>query len=496
MNRQIKTIGIVGTGVIGCGWATRFLAHGYRVIAYDPAPDAEQRLRQFVDRAIYFSCQLSLSQVDKAYQLEFTSSLQELAEQADFIQESAPEKEDLKRQLLADISMHCGKDVIIASSSSGLLPSRIQENCQFPQRVVIGHPFNPVYLLPLVEVVAGEKTTEQTVNNTLAFYESIGMHGLHVKTEIEGYISDRLQEALWREILHMVKDGVATTQEIDDAIIYGPGLRWAMMGTCLTFHLAGGEQGMRHMLEQFGPTLELPWTHLKAPELTDTLIDRMVEGTKQQANNLSISELEDIRDNNLIAIIRALRQCNYGAGNTLAKQQEKQAAKQTFRRYQAGDIVSAPLAIYHSHVASQWIDYNQHMTDGAYMIAFAEAFDALAEYLGCGKVYRENEQKSFFTAEAHVNYYKEVKVGEPLMFSTQIIAADAKKIHLYHRMYHGRDNTLLCTSEQMLLHVDLTQSKVCPLVGQQLDALMAVTKAHQHLKKPDDCGRVIGIKAD
>jgi carnitine 3-dehydrogenase len=238
----------------------------------------------------------------------------DVAAKADLVQESAPERIDLKRKLHAAIDEAARPDVIIASSSSGLLPSEIQEDCKHPERVLIGHPFNPVYLLPLVEVLGGRQTKATAIDKAIAFYASIGMKPLKVRTEIEGYISDRLQEALWREILHMVNEGVATTGEIDDAIRYGPGLRWAFMGTNLIFHMAGGDAGMRHMLEQFGPALQLPWTKLKAPDLTKQLIDRMVEGTQEQAKGWTVKELERFRDDCLIRVMQAVEDARQAAG--------------------------------------------------------------------------------------------------------------------------------------------------------------------------------------
>lgn len=317
MTNTIKTIGIVGTGVIGAGWAARCLARGLQVIASDPAPNAESQLRQKVDDAEPAMAQLGLQTDGMQQRLAFTGDLTKLCDAADFIQENAPENEDLKRDLHAQLDAAAPRQVIIASSSSGLLPTRIQLDCAHPERVVIGHPFNPVYLLPLVEVLGGEQTRAESIDTAIEFYRSLGMHALRVRTEVPGYISDRLQEALWREALHMITEGVATTEEIDDAIIYGPGLRWAFMGTCLTFHLAGGDAGMRHMLEQFGPALKLPWTKLQAPELTEQLIDRMVTGTRAQAAGRSVKELEQLRDNCLIAIMQALAQFDYAAGRTL-----------------------------------------------------------------------------------------------------------------------------------------------------------------------------------
>jgi carnitine 3-dehydrogenase len=227
-------------------------------------------------------------------------------EGADFVQESAPENEDLKRRLFAQLDAAAPADVLIASSSSGLLPTRFAADCRHPGRVLVGHPFNPVYLLPLVEVLGGEATADETLVAASAFYQRIGMRPLRVRTEIPGYISDRLQEALWREILHMVAEGVATTDELDDAVRFGPGLRWAFMGTCMIFHMAGGDEGMRHMLRQFGPALKLPWTKLEAPELTEELIDRMGEGTQKQAGTRSITDLERYRDDALISVMEAV----------------------------------------------------------------------------------------------------------------------------------------------------------------------------------------------
>ena len=220
----------------------------------------------------------------------------------------------IKRDIHNAIGKSSNKDAFIASSSSGILPSDIQGACNNPANFVVGHPFNPVYILPLVEIVGGKDTSQSTIDTFREFYASMNMHPLVVRKEIEGYLSDRLQEAQWREILHLINDDIANTKELDEAIIYGPGLRWAIMGTCLTFHLAGGRSGMRHMLEQFGPALELPWTKLKAPELTDDLIEKMVSGTSEQAGEKTVRELERLRDECLIEIIRALKKFNVGAG--------------------------------------------------------------------------------------------------------------------------------------------------------------------------------------
>ncbi|HXV24401.1 MAG TPA: L-carnitine dehydrogenase [Alphaproteobacteria bacterium] len=306
MAELIRRVALVGGGVIGSGWAARLLAHGFEVVATDPGPDAEAKMRAAVANAWPALERVGLKPGADPRRLRFVRDIEEAVVDADFVQESAPEREELKRKLHARIDAATNPHVIIASSSSGLLPSRIQADCKHPERIVIGHPFNPVYLLPLVEVLGGERTGPDAIDRAMGFYRSAGMHPLKVRSEIPGYIADRLQEALWREALHMVAEGVASTDEIDDSIRFGPGLRWSFFGTCLIFHMAGGDDGMKHMLAQFGPALELPWTKLKAPKLTEELFQRMVEGTQAQARGRSVKELERFRDDCLIAVQGAI----------------------------------------------------------------------------------------------------------------------------------------------------------------------------------------------
>ena len=301
-----KIVSIIGTGVIGAGWAARFLAKGYIVKAYDPNIDSIEKFKKNIRIAFKSLKKIGLNKNASLKKLKVFTDLNDALNETTFVQENAPENEKIKKNILKKIDNIIPENIIIASSSSGLLPSKIQSTCKFPERVLIGHPFNPVYLLPLVEIVAGKKTSHTNVKQLKKIYEHIGMRPLVVRKEIEGYISDRLQEALWREALHIINDGVASTEEVDNAIVYGPGLRWAFMGVCLTFHLAGGETGMKHMLEQFGPALKLPWTKLKAPELSSKLKESMISGTKKQAGKFSIKELEEQRDLFLIEIMKTL----------------------------------------------------------------------------------------------------------------------------------------------------------------------------------------------
>lgn len=303
----IQHISLIGTGVIGAGFAARWLAHGLDVTATDPAPGAERRLRDAIAGACPALQQQGFDMTHWEHHLRFEASVAATVAKADFVQECAPEREALKRDLLAEIDAATPPASLIASSSSGLLPSRIQVDCRHPERVFIAHPFNPVYLLPLVELVAGKQTAPDAIEAAQGFYRRIGMRPLVVRREIEGYVADRLMEALWREALHLVNDGVATTEEVDAAVVYGAGLRWALMGTFLTFHLAGGDGGMRHMLEQFGPALKLPWTHTQAPELTDELIERVVSGCEYQAAGRSVADLVRRRDEFLVRLLQLVK---------------------------------------------------------------------------------------------------------------------------------------------------------------------------------------------
>jgi carnitine 3-dehydrogenase len=320
-------IGLVGGGVIGAGWAARFLLEGHDVAVYDPDPEIGRKLDTVIAAARKARIALFPGDATAEGALSVARSVEAAVEHADFVQESLPEREDLKQRVLKIIDGAARADVVIASSTSGLLPTRLQSVMGHPERFVVGHPFNPVYLLPLVEVCGGERTSPETKAAAMQLYTSVGMKPLHVRKEIDGFIADRLLEALWREALWLVNDGVATTEEIDNAIRYGAGLRWSFMGTFLIYRMAGGEAGMRHFLAQFGPALKLPWTKLEAPELTDALIDRVAEQSDAQAGAASIRDLEARRDACLVGVLDALRAQDFAAGETLAEHQRRLAER-------------------------------------------------------------------------------------------------------------------------------------------------------------------------
>ena len=300
---KIKTVGIVGTGVIGTGWIIRNLAHNKIVHAYDQ----NKNLKNYVLKEIKRTSKSIKKLFGKKIlikNLKFFNSLEKALSNVDFVQESVLENYKVKTDLIQKISKYVKSNVIISSSSSGLLPSKIFSKCKNPQRGIIGHPFNPAYLLPAVEIVPGKKTTRKFLSEANKYYKSISMRPIMLKKELPGYLSDRLQEALWREGLHIINENYATTQELDRAIEDGPGLRYSIMGTFLTFHLAGGNAGMKHMLKQFGPALKLPWTKLKAPKLTNKLSDKLISGTRKQAKGKSINMLSNIRDQYLVDVLK------------------------------------------------------------------------------------------------------------------------------------------------------------------------------------------------
>jgi carnitine 3-dehydrogenase len=322
----IKTVGIAGTGLIGAGWAARLLIRGFNVVAYDVQPAAEAKLRAAI-KVAWPSMEKLLGKPKKKGKLSFTTDLNEMATKADFVHEAAPEREQLKIKLFRDIDAVARLDVIIASSSSGFLPTRLQSECRHPQRVLIGHPFNPVYLLPLVELVPGVKTSKEAMDRAGQYFESIGMQVLRLKKEIDGYICDRLQEALWREALNILDKDIGSTGDIDDSLIYSAGMRWAFMGSFLTFHLAGGPGGMRDFIKQFDPSLELPWTDLKFPKWNAALEKRLVEGCEAQAQGRSVAAIEAKRNDVLVDMMKLFKKHRIGAGLVLKRESKAKKKK-------------------------------------------------------------------------------------------------------------------------------------------------------------------------
>ncbi len=315
---DLTTVGLLGGGVIGGGWAARFALNGVDVQLFDPDPQAMRKVDEMLANARRAWSSLTDAPMPAEGRVTLVPTPEDAASGAQFVQESAPENEQIKRSLLASASKAAPADVVFGSSTSGILPTLLQTDMTHPERLVVGHPFNPVYLLPLVEVCPGKQTDPAAVTRAADVYQHLGMRPLVLQHEIDGFVADRLLEALWREALWLVADGVATVEQVDDAIRFGAGLRWASMGTMLTYRIAGGEGGMRHFMEQFGPALQWPWSKLTdVPELTDELLDRIEAQSDAQAAGADVRELERLRDDCLVGVLQGLQGRDFAAGAVL-----------------------------------------------------------------------------------------------------------------------------------------------------------------------------------
>jgi 3-hydroxyacyl-CoA dehydrogenase len=302
-DKPIRRIAIVGTGVIGASWAALFLAHGLEVIATDPAPNAEENLREYIDNAWSALEQLGLSSGASRERLSFTAKLSDALKDVDLVQENGPERPDFKIKLFADMDALTPETTILASSSSGIPIGVSQSSCKHPERCVIGHPFNPPHLIPLVEVVGSEKTSSATIERAIAFYASIGKRPIHVRKEVVGHVANRLQAALYREVVYLIEQEVLSVSDADAAVSWGPGLRWGLMGPNLLFHLAGGEGGIHHFMEHLAGPMTTWWKDLGNPEFTPDLKEKIVQGVLAEAGDQSIDELADERDRLLLGLL-------------------------------------------------------------------------------------------------------------------------------------------------------------------------------------------------
>ena len=492
---EIKTVGLLGGGVIGAGWAARCVLNGLDAVVCDLDPEAERKLGEVLANAERAYRKMTLAPINRRGKLRVTRDIEDAAAGADFIQESLPENESVKIPLLKRAAVAARPETIIGSSTSGLLPSRLQAEIAHPERFVVGHPFNPVYLMPLVEVCGGDKTSEAVKARAAAFYSSIGMRPLMLRKEIDGFIADRLMEALWREALWLVNDDIATAEEIDDAVRFGPGLRWAFMGTFLTYRVAGGEAGMRHFMAQFGPTLKWPWTKLMdVPELTEDLLDKIVAQSDAQAGHISIRDWERLRDDCLVSVMQGLRGHDFGAGAVL-KAYDKALFDRAHGTESQKDVdPKQPLRLHSARVLPEWIDYNGHMTESRYLQVFGDGTDALLRHIGADADYHARGF-SYYTVETHIRHLREVGVDAPLHVTTQVLGADEKRIHMFHSLYESKSETLLATSENMQLHVGTAEGRACAAAPEVLSKVQAIADAYADLPVPEGAGRAIAMPA-
>ncbi|EBA12479.1 carnitine 3-dehydrogenase [Roseobacter sp. CCS2] len=482
-----QTAAIIGGGVIGGGWAARFLLMGWDVRVFDPDPEAARKINEVLANARRSLPGLSDVALPPEGRLSFHENMSDAVADASWIQESVPERLELKRKVYQTLQEHCPHDAVIGSSTSGFKPSELQGCATRPSQIVVAHPFNPVYLLPLVELVPSDKTDPEILNRAKTILTQLGMHPLHVRAEIDAHIADRFLEAVWRESLWLIKDGIATTEEIDNAIRYGFGLRWAQMGLFETYRIAGGEAGMRHFIEQFGPCLEWPWTKLMdVPDLTDELIDAVADQSDAQSGRYTIRELERARDDNLVSILRGLKAQDWGAGQLLNAQDRRIEGTVALP-----DDISQPIVTLHRAVPLDWTDYNGHMNEARYLQAFGDATDRMMLLIGCDADYIATGG-SYFTAETHIRHLDEVHAGAVIRVETQVLNGAGKKMHLFHRMFEG--DRELATGEHMLIHVSLETRKASDPAPHLATTLIKVADAHAALPAPKGAGNAVGVR--
>jgi carnitine 3-dehydrogenase len=480
-----RKVAIIGGGVIGGGWTARFLLNGWDVSVYDPRAGAEGNVGIMLANARLAVPALVDGPMPPEGRLSFAGTMAEALEGAEYVQENVTERLEIKHAVYAQMQQ-VNPDILIGSSTSGYKAVDLQKGAVAPANIIVAHPFTPVYLLPLCEISASPANPPEVIARTVEIARAVGMFPLVMRKEIDAFIGSRFLEAVWREALWMLKDGVATTEEIDDAIRMSFGLRWAQMGLFENYRIAGGEQGMRHFMAQFGPALKWPWTKLTdVPEFNDELVDLVAGQSDAQSGHMHIRDLERLRDQNLVGILRSLKDRNVGAGRVLREHD----ARLRQNRPDPTPDTAAPMEMARMTVLPGWIDYNGHMTESRYLFACSETTDAFLRLIGADLDYVKGGH-SYYTAETHILHMGEAKLGDALTGTVQVLHADEKRLHVFVRIL--REGVPVATLEQMCLHVDMAAGKTCPASPEVLARLMPIAEAHKSLPRPEGAGRHVG----
>ena len=476
---SLRRCACIGGGVIGAGWACRMLLNGMDVAVFDPDPATRERTKTILANAERAWQRLYEAPLPPQGALKFTKTLAEAVEGVQLIQESLPEKLELKRSAYRELEAVAASDALIASSTSGLTPTDLQEGMQHPQRLLVGHPFQPVYLMPLVEIVGGRRTDPASIERAKAFYGEIGMTPVVIGKEIEAFVADRLMEALWREALWLIKDGVATAGEIDDIMRLSFGLRWASMGLFQTYHLAGGEAGMRHFLRQFAPCLALPWTKLtEVPEMDEAFVDQIVEQTEASIGGRTLAKIERLRDDNLVATLQALQQQDEGRGWGAG------AAVNRHRRLLTGRAeTSGRTHEYRTALSPDWLDHGGRLSDAgcrdiATLAARAFVSSALHPSSGSGS------ELSYFSSRATISNRDEgvLQPGNPVHVETRVLSADGHSLQLAQKINSASSE--LASIKHVLQPVDPRRQLICEAPAALIKRLQAMAAAAPPLKSP------------
>ena len=483
MNTENLHVGCIGAGVIGAGWVARLLVNGINVTVFDRQKESYDRTQLSVERAKKYYSQLTKAPLRQIGNISFANSLEDALKGPNYIIESLPEDLQIKIDIYKEIE-EISNDVIILSSTSGFKPSDLQKDMKNPKNLLVTHPFNPVYLMPLVEVVPGLERDQNIIDDVYNLLEYIGMAPIIIKKEIDAFVADRMLEAMWREALWLINDDICTTKELDDIITSSFGIRFAQMGMFESYRIAGGDKGMHHFLAQFGPALQWPWSRLTdVPEFNSELIEKICSQSDTQSGMYSISDLEDIRDKNLVELQKALRNNRWASGRTLASYEKNLFDQQSRLAEKASEKLSSSLLItYTKTIPPEWADYNGHMTEYRYLNCFGDASDAVMLHIGCDKTYIE-AGNSYFTVETNIKHLKELKIGQEVYVETKVIKGTEKKLHVFH-MLKNKNGELFATGEHLLLHVSLKTRKTCPASDHIIKKLAELQKKHQEISLP------------
>ncbi|WP_038937166.1 3-hydroxyacyl-CoA dehydrogenase NAD-binding domain-containing protein [Bradyrhizobium japonicum] len=478
-----RAIGLLGGGVIGGGWAARFLLNGVDVRLYDPASNAVEYVNKMLAKARRAYQRMTLVPLPPEGMLTVVDSVAEAVHGVDLVQESAPERLELKQKLLASASRVAEPGLPICSSTSGFRPSMLQAEMDHPESFLVAHPFQPVYLLPLVELCAGQHTASEMLDRAAAIYRSIGMHPLVVRKEVDGFLANRLGEALNRESLWLVHDDAATLQEIDDAIRYSWALRRAAIGS---YRAADGGKGIRQAIEQWA--FKWPWSKLTdKPDINAAFLDKAAAQADAlvKADPLDISA-EQKRDDLLVALLQALRSQGYGPGETLA-------------RWERGLLVRAPQPTQGAgplrtlrEIPSNWVDGNGHAAESTYLQLCSEATGTVTRHIDIDGEYR-SKSGTYFTVETHLTHLGELHAGDRVQVLTQVLGADEKRLHLFHSIAREGDERPAATGEQMLIHVDPISRRSAPVREHVRERLLELARLHAHLPRPERVGAGIRL---
>lgn len=488
--KRPRAVGLLGGGVIGGGWAARFVLNGVDVRLYVRSTGGVERVQKMLANARRAYRRLMLVPLPAEGALTFVESIADAVRDVDLVQESVPERLELKQQLLAAANRAAAPNTLICSSTSGFRPSLLQAQMDHPECMLVAHPFAPVYLLPLIELCAGQRTAPAALARAEEFYRSVGMHPLVVRKEVDAFIANRIQEAAWREALWLVHDDLASVQEVDDAVRYSFGLRRAIMGPLLAYRIGSGVTNMRQTMERFGGSLKKPWSKFTdVPELTDAFLDKLAEQADAQAGteNLTITELEQKRDDGLVAVLRGLRSEGYGAGETLARWEQKM--RDRVPQQTSG---SAPLRMPVLEVRSDWLDNNGNIIGSRYVELCGYATDTLLRYIGIDGEYVSNTG-SYHTVETHLSHLEELHAGDRVQVLTQVLGADDKRIHVFHVITREADGRRAATGEQMLVHVGAGTGRSAPVQGGVCARLLEVAQLHAKLPRPERAGARIKL---